>query len=838
MRAPAFFESVWQDFVYAARTFRLNTGFFAVAVLSLALGIGANTAIFQLLNAVRLRTLPVPQAGQLVQLRIADNDHCCSGNFSNRNSNFTFAQWEQIRDHQQAFSGIFAFGDTRFNLAQAGELRYAEGLWVSGDFFKTLRVQPLLGRVLTAADDHAGCGTDGAVISYAFWQKHFGGDPGVLSKHVLLDGHRFEVIGVTPASFYGVEVGKSFDVIVPACAEPLVNAENSHLGKRHHWWLAIIGRLKPGWTLARAAAQVQAISPAVFSNSIPPIYRPEQVKWYTRYKLKAQPGGGGVSSLRESYQQPLALLLGIAGLVLLIACSNLANLMLARASAREREMAVRLAIGADRARLIRQLLVESLTLTLSGAIAGAFLAQFLSSYLVTFLSTSENPLFVELGLDWRVLGFTAALAILTSILFGLTPALRATRTDPASAMKSSSRSATADRQRFGMRRALVISQVALSLVLLVGALLFVRSLRNLLLLDAGFQRDGLVIVGVDATRLKFPPERRAVLYRELLENLRRTAGVRDAATANIVQISGNGWNDSIEFPGRRATQRQVPWFDRVSSGYFRTMGTPLIAGRDFDTRDTASSPEVAIVNEEFARRFLKNMNPLGQEFRTMPGPGEPLHVYQIVGLVKNSKYQNLRKDFEPVVYLSASQDKTPDVGLNFIVRSGMPLATLMPALERTVLGQNGGLAFEFQVFNSQVENSLLRERLMARLSGFFGFLAAILATVGLYGVISYMVARRRSEIGIRIALGADRSGIVRLVLKEALLLLVAGLLVGCALAIASARTASSFLYGLHPNDPLTIIMAVGGLIAISLLASALPAWRAARVEPMSALREE
>ncbi len=831
-------ETLWQDTRYASRVFRLNKSFFAVATLSLALGIGANTAIFQLLDSVRLRTLPVPRAEQLAELKIADSDHCCSGNFSDRHPYFTYAQWEQIRDHQQAFSNVFAWGDQRFDLTQSGEPRFAEGLWVSGDFFKTLQVSPLLGRLLTGKDDHLGCGSPGAVISYAFWQREFGGDPGALGKQVSLDGHRLDIIGITPASFFGVEVGRSFDVAVPACAEPLINGENSHLAKRHHWWLAIIGRLKPGWTVKRAAAQVNAISAGVFGATVPPNYRADQAKYYTAYKLTAMPAGSGVSSLRERYQEPLFLLLGIAGLVLLTACSNLANLMLARGSAREREMAVRLAIGADRPRLIRQLLVESLILTLGGAVAGAFLAHFLTRYLVSFLSTGDNPLFIELAPDWRVLAFTAAVAILTCILFGLTPALRATQTPPAAAMKTAGRGLTADRQRFGLRRVLVVSQVALSLVLLVGALLFVRSLRNLLTLDAGFNRNGLLITGVDISRLGFKPARRAVLYRELLEDVRKTPGVEQAATADIVQISGDGWNDAIEILGHRAEKRVIPWFDRVSAGYFRTMGTPLLAGRDFDARDAVSSPEVAIVNKEFCNKFLGKANPIGKQFRILAGPGEPQHLYEIVGLVENSKYQSLRDDFKPIVFVAASQNKEPGLGTNILVRSIVPLGSLMPALRKTILRQNAGISFQFQAFKTQVEESLIRERLMATLSGFFGFLAAALATVGLYGVISYMVARRRGEIGIRIALGASRGEIIRLVIKEAVLLLLAGVIIGGVLAAATAQAATSLLYGLRPSDPATLALATLALSLVALLASILPALRAARVEPMVALREE
>ncbi|MGA8029494.1 MAG: ABC transporter permease [Bryobacteraceae bacterium] len=831
-------ENTWQDFRHGGRLLQLNKGFFIVAALSLALGIGANTAIFQLLNAVRLRMLPVQRPQELAELQIAKNEHCCSGNFSDRRANFTYPQWDQIRNRQQAFSSLFAWGDTRFNLSQSGEARFAEGLWVSGDFFKTLGVRPLLGRLIAKEDDRAGCGSPGVVISYAFWQRQFGGDLEVIGTKLSLDGHRVDIAGVTPANFFGVEVGRNFDVAVPICAEPLINGEDSHLAKRHHWWLAIIGRLNPGWTVTRAAAQVKAISPAVFESTVPPNYRPDQAKYYAGYKLTAVPAGSGVSSLRKTYEEPLLLLLGIAGVVLLIACSNLANLMLARASTREREMAVRLAIGANRSRLIRQLLAESLLLTAIGTAAGAFLAHFLSRYLVSFLTTGNNPLFVELFPDWRVLGFTASVAILTCILFGLTPALRATRTAPASAMKATARAVTADRQRFGLGRALVISQIAMSFVLLFGALLFVRSLRNLSTLDAGFREDGLLITAIDISSLNFPVARRPVLYRNLLDGVRRTPGVEQAASVAIVQVSGNGWNDSIEILGQRTEKRLIPWFDSVSAGYFRTMGTPLLAGRDFDRRDVLSSPEVAIVNEQFCKKFLGGANPLGRQFRILAGPGEPQHIYQIVGLVKNSKYQSLRDDFQPVVFVAATQNNEPGLGTNLIVRSRAPLGALMSAVKKTVLHENRGISLQFQVFKTQIRESLLRERLMATLSGFFGALAALLATVGLYGVVSYMVARRRNEIGIRMALGANRTNILKLVMREAGLLLAAGLVAGTALATAIARTASSLLYGLKPTDPASIAFGVVLLGLIALAASFLPALRASRVEPMAALREE
>ena len=445
MTASSWLEHCWQDFRYGARLLGRSPGFLAIATLSLALGIGANTAIFQLLDAVRLRLLPVPHPEQLTELQIVENEHCCSGNFSTRYSNLTYAQWDQIRAHQQAYSGIFAWGDQRFDLSNGGDVHYAEGLLVSGDYFRTLGVEPAAGRLITVDDDLVRCGSPVAVASHGFAQREFGGDAGAVGKKISLDGHPFEVIGVTPARFFGMEVGRSFDVIVPICAEPWINGEDSHVNHRHHWWLAVAGRLKPGWTVERASAQANAMSRAVFENTVPPNYRPEQAKWYAEYKLHALSAGSGVSSLRDRYQQPLWLLLGIAGLVLLIACANLANLTLARASTREREMAVRLAIGADRGRLIRQLFAESLLLTAVGAGAGAVVAQFLSRYLVRFLSTSDTPLFVDLAGDWRIFAFTAGVAILTCVLFGLTPALRASRTVPASAMRASSRGLTAEK---------------------------------------------------------------------------------------------------------------------------------------------------------------------------------------------------------------------------------------------------------------------------------------------------------------------------------------------------------------------------------------------------------
>ncbi len=468
-----------QDIRHGLRLLLLNPGFALVAILSLALGIGANTAIFQLLDAVRLRALPVQHPEQLAIVKIGNFENA-SGSFSSRYPHFTNPQWEQIRAQQQGFSGLFAWAPDQINLARGGEIRLANVLWVSGEFFDTLGVKPEVGRLLRASDDRRGCPAT-AVVSDAFWRREFGASSSVLQKSLTLEGHPFEIVGVTPPEFYGVEVGRTFDVSVPICADPILRGEGTKLEGRTDWWLALMGRLKPGWTLDRATAQLAAISPALFEATLPARFQADDAKYYLAYKLKALPAENGFSDLRSDYSNPLWMLLAIAGLVLLIACANLANLMLARASAREKEIAVRLALGASRGRLIRQLLSESLLVAVAGAISGILLARVLKgSVLVAMISTQSDTMFLDLAPDYRVLGFTAALAVLTCILFGLAPALRATKSSPASAMRASGRGLTAARERFGLRRILVVSQVALSLVLLVGALLFVGSLRNLL----------------------------------------------------------------------------------------------------------------------------------------------------------------------------------------------------------------------------------------------------------------------------------------------------------------------------------------------------------------------
>ena len=544
-----------------------------------------------------------------------------------------------------------------------------------------------------------------------------------------------------------------------------------------------------------------------------------------------------MSELRREYESPLSLLLSATGLVLLIACANLANLLLARASVREREMAVRQAIGASRGRLIMQLLSESLLLAVLGTTLGVALAQVLSRGLVAFLSTANNPVFVSMAPDLRMLGFTAAMAVGTCLLFGLLPALRATRVAPAAAMRAGGRGTTAGRERYGLRRALVTAQVALSLVLLVGALLFVRSLQKLLDVQPGFRPEGIVAVNIDISPAKYPKERRLEVYRDLLGRLRGQAGVVSAAEVGMTPISGSGWNESVR-PDAFTGEPKNSFFNRYGPGYLKTMGTPLLAGRDFDARDTVGAPKVAVVNEAFAKRFFEGGNPVGHTFRVEGEAGKPDRIYQIVGLVRNTKYYELREEFIPIGFFPIAQDENPGEGTTLVVRTAGRPQDAFHTLKAAIAAVNPGFVLELRVMTVQIEESLLRDRLMAVLAGAFGVLAALLAAIGLYGVIAYMVARRQNEIGVRMALGADRASVMRLVLREAMMLLAAGLVIGIGLALWLGQAAAKLLFGLKPNDAVTFVAASVLLGVAAAAAGYVPARRASGMDPMDALRVE
>ena len=830
-------DSVWQDLRFGGRLLFKNKTFSIVAILTLALGTGANAAIFQLVNAVRMRTLPVERPEELVSLGINTNDKGRTGRSMSRRPFFSEPLYRAIREQQQGFTHVMAWGITTWNIATDGEFRPAQGLLVGGQFFDGLGVRAHIGRVITDSDDQAGCGAPGAVLSYDFWQTRYGGHAGILGQRVTLDGRPFDIIGVAPASFFGPEVGRTFDVAVPLCAEPMFRGAQSALGKPDTWFLDLMARLEPGWTAERAQAHLESISPGIFGSTVSPRYNAETAKNYAAFKFTATEAPTGVSGLRRAYATQLWVLLGATALVLLITCANLANLMLARATAREREIAVRLAIGASRARIIRQMLSESLLIAALGAGLGAVFAGWFSEALVAFLSTENTRLFVDLSPDWRVIGFITLLAAFACLLFGLSPALKATGANPGRAMQSGSRSNSDSEERFAIRRGLVVVQVALSTVLIVGALLFARSLQNLAAIDPGFRHDGIIAINVDVRGTSVTEAAGRPTLAQIMDRVRALPGVVNAAELFIVPLSGSGWNNRIVIGGKQ--QEGVVDFNRVGPEFFRTMETPLLAGRAFGPEDRLGSMTTAIVNETFAKKYFGGANPVGQTFQIEATPGQPQPTYHIVGLVKDTKYRGLRNDFGPIGYFPMDQE-TEAFGpfFDLVIRTNMPASTLTPSLTRTIREVVPGSTVAYELVRTYVRDSLVTERLMASLSGFFGMLAMLIATIGLYGVMSYMVSKRRVEIGIRMALGADPRMVVRMVLRESAVLLVIGVLIGTALAVFASRWAASLLFELKPWDPVSIAVAVALLGTVSLFAAWIPARRASRVTPTVALRAD
>jgi predicted permease len=829
-------EDLIQDFRFALRTLRKNWGFAATAILTLALGIGANTAIFQLLDAVRLRNLPVADPARLGAVRIKSGTRGFGVSAGDYDTTLSYPMWQQIRLHQQAFSGVFAWGaSTSLTLDEAAQQGRAQGLWVSGEIFSVLGVPPLRGRMFTAQDDQPNCGLPGAVISYGLWQSEFGGQDSAIGSRLIIEGRPTEVLGVTPQNFFGLEVGKHFDFAVPFCSLPAYfPSGQSTVERSDYFWLHVVGRLKPGVTLEQASSQLAAMSPGFIEATLPRGYNSSSLNIYRNFTLAAFPGGNGISWLRQTYDTSLWLLLGTTGLVLLIACANLANLMVARATTREREMAVRLALGATRWRLIRQLLSEGFLLAAAGAAAGVALAEIFSRSLVRSLSTQSDLIQLDLGLNWRMLCFTGAVAILTCASFALVPAFRSSRAEPGTVLKGGSRGTTPGPERFSVQRLLVVSQIAVSVVLLVGALLFVRSFWNLATVDPGFREKGILIIYVDFRRLELPSDRYVFFIHDLLAAVKTVPQVESAATSTHVPLNGKYWNLGVHVNGVEGGCKFV-W---ASPEYFETMQIPLLAGRGFNDRDTSASPHVALVNETFVRQYFPGATPMGKTFRTKAEEGFPETEYEIVGVVKNTKYSELREPTPAVVFAPADQFPSLRPAVELFVRTASPPSATIAALKERFNRISPAIKLEFHVFQRDIEEGMNRERLMAVLSAFFGALAALLATIGLYGVISYIVTSRKNEIGIRMALGANRWGIVSVVLRQTLVLLGVGVGAGLVLAMAAAKGADSLLFGLRSNDPLSLLGAAGLLAVVALAASYIPAYRASRVDPTHALRHE
>ncbi|HXX24526.1 MAG TPA: ABC transporter permease [Terriglobia bacterium] len=822
-----------QDLRYGLRVLARSPGFTAVAVLTLALGIGANTAVFTLLDAILFRLLPVQKAEQLYQVRRVSPDvpERLSGDFTN-------PLWENLRARQDVFSGMAAWGNTEFNLARGGAVQRAQGLWVSGGYFGTLGVRPALGRIITPADDYRGCPAI-AVLSYSFWQDRYAGATSAVGSAITLDSHPFEVVGVSEPGFFGMDVGMKFDVAAPNCATALLDGPtNSRLDDRSSWWLAVVGRVKPGLLPQLLNARLAAVAPEVSAASLPEDWDAQNKETFLKTSLAAVPAGSGTGfDLREHFRQPLAVLMAVVGLVLLIACANIAALMLARAAAQSRETAVRFALGATRMRLIRQLLTHSVMLSIAGAAAGVLLAHWGTSLLVRCISTHNENLFFILTPDLKVLGFTVAVALLTGALFGMLPALRSARVSVGDPLRGSTVTQTERRSKW--HRWIVASQIALSLMLLVTAGLFLRSFVKLALTDTGLARRNVLLVTANLWPTAIKPEDRPATLNQIQARLRALPGVVSVGRSEDVPLSGRRSANYVyaDTPNAPSGDDSVSLMMFMSPGYFSSMGMAMLAGRDFTESDTQTTPRVAVVNQAFARKYFGSVNPIGHAIHIASNrrPGPPIEV---VGIVADADYVSLREKKPPTAFFPIQQYPGREGQMTFEIRTAGHLGGLESAVERTVASANHEVPLEFNTLERLVDDAMVQERLLAMLSVFFGAVALLLAMIGLYGTINYRVTLRRAEFGIRMALGAQAGGIARLVIRDVAIILLAGEAAGIGISLVAATALRSLLFGLGPRDATT--MAGAGLLlgCVALFAGYIPARRAARVDPMVALKYE
>jgi predicted permease len=816
------FSIDWRD---AWRSLRATPVVTLVALLSLGLGIGANTALFSILDSLVLRPLPVAEPDRLVLIE---------------RGSWTHPIWEQIRARErQLFEGAFAWGPRRFDLSSGGETRFVEGAFASASIFDVLGVRPVLGRTFIPADDARGGGPGGpvAVVSYGFWQRHFGGAPDVLGRSLTLSRAPFTIVGVTPRGFFGPDVGREVDVFIPIGAEPFIRGAASCLDARGCWWLAMMARLGPGQTIEEATAGLRAVQPQIREATLPDWTSERMLADYLAAPMTLTPASTGRSGLRGRYRDPLTAITVVVGVVLLIACGNIANLLLARATARRRELSLRLALGASRLRLARQLLTESLLLAGAGAALGLLLANWIATLLVSQLQTFDDPVFLDLSLNWRVLAFTGGAAIVTALVFGLAPAGSVARVAPHEALKGHGRS-VADDRRFGLRNALLVAQVACSLALLVTAGLFLRSFVGLTTAPLGFDTGDVLTIGVDVHEARVEPEARAALFERLGEAAAGVPGVERAALSVKTPGGDGGWRAIVDAPGDATVpeRQRLTWVNAVTPGWFDGYGMRVLAGRNVGEGDTAGHPLVMVVNEAFVGRYFGDEHPVGREVTT--ALNREVNSYRVIGIVSDAVYETQRDGMPPTVYVPLAQSPLLPSEIQVTVR-----ATLRPGagLTRDVVGAlhrvDAGASLTPRLLESQLAESVTLERLVARLSGFFGLLALLLAGLGLYGVTSYSVARRRAEIGVRMALGADPAGVMRLVLGRVAGLVAIGAAGGVLVSLWAAQYVAALLHGLDPRDPGTLMLAVVVLACCAGLAGWLPARRAARLDPVQVLRE-
>ena len=833
---------MFQDIRYGLRILMKKPGFTLIAVLSLALGIGANTAIFSLLDAVLLRALPVQQPEQLVLFGKGREMGAKLGFPDQSWELFSYPFYRRVQQRSDVFSGVAGLLSMTWTVHgfvnTNSDIEQMQVQLVSGSYFPVLGVNAGLGRVLTEADDQTAGGHPVAVVSYAWWQQRLGGDPSAIGKTITIDGVAYTIVGVAPKEFFGTTVGTAPDLWVSLAMEKQMPPTHWDVRNADEFQsLYLIGRLQNGVS----AEQANSVVNLVFKQSLqaragaqPPVKRLQDIE---RARIELTPAGRGLSQLRKQFSSSLKILMGVVALVLLIASANVANLLLAHGAARQREFAVRLAVGAGRLRLVRQLFTESALVAVLGGFAGVALSWWGARLLLLMASDGPEAVPLDVTPNLRVLGFTIGVSVLCAIVFGTAPALRASRIEPNTSLKGG-KTAAVTTLRSPLAKAFVVAQVALSLLLLVGAGLFVRTLIKLQSIPSGFNQENAILFQVDTSATGYDGDdpRLPSLLRDVEDKVRAVPGVQAVSFAFFVFNQGL-WDG----PAWTREQNSVTEETRdirnniVGHDFFAAMGIPLVSGRGFGPQDTEKSQKVAVINETMAQRFFPNGSPLGKRFGTK-GP-ESADQIEVIGVVKDAKLLTLTEQFSPMAFYIHSQQPAP-LG-NLVVRFSGPASAVVPQIRQTLKQINRNLPVDDVVsLSDQIGRSLVQQKLVARLASFFGLLALLLACVGLYGVMSYGVARRTNEIGIRMALGARSRSVLWLVLREALMLVAIGLVIGVLASLAVTKTAASLLYELKPNDPLTIALATLLLAAVAALAGYIPARRAARVDPMMALREE
>lgn len=837
-------ETLFKDVRYGFRGLLKRKGFAAIAVLTLALGIGANTAIFTLVNAVMLRSLPVDKPEELVLFSDMTSEGT-SLNDSPRTGvwqRFSFASYEYFRDHNQSFQDLAALrsGISRLSVrqtdSQAAAAARAQGHLVSGNYFSVLGTRAMRGRVLTPEDDKAGA-QPAAVISHQYWEKELNSDPATVGKSFIINGTNFTVVGITPLEFFGERVRQPPDFWIPLSFHPQIELRKSFLEDKQAYFLMIVGRLKPGVTMDQANANVNLALQQFLVQEAGSQLTEERQKGIQNTYVTLVEGKGGISGLRRLYSKPLHTLMAIVGMVLLIACANVGSLLLSRAAARKSEISLRLALGATRWRIIRQLLTESMLLAVVGGVCGVLLAQWGVVVLVKLVAEG-SPL--NTRPDVGVLLFTAGVSILAGLLFGLVPAIQASRTNLSAAIKERTRTRSGF-MRFSLSSLMVVLQVGLSMVLLTGAGLFGRSLVKLQNEDVGFDRYNLLLVGIDPRLAGYKPAELPALYQQLLDRVGSVPQVKSVSMATYAPLSGSFRSSSINVPGYTPRPGEDMTVEDIMTGpkYAEVMGVPLLRGREIEVRDTVSSSPVAVVNSTFAEHFFKDQNPIGRtiSFDEDSADAAPL---EIVGVVDDMKQGDAREKPRPAVYrpiLQVGDESAYMVTLH--VRTASDPSPITPSVRQMINQIDDKLPiFSVETMQDQLRDNLSQERLIAQLVSFFGALALILACIGLYGVMAHGVVRRTNEIGIRMALGARGGNIAWMILRETLYLVLAGVVIGVPAALIGARLISAQLFGMSPTDPVTLVGAAIVLGLVALLAGYLPARRASRVNPLNALRYE